>query len=228
MSSRNGLIWSVWWSCQALVPTWLSRSYSSSCSCCKRVPNPILSSRGLKALAVGNLCWDNMCNQMSKSSFVIRLPTNNIYIYIYIYIYIHTHTYINEYTCTHLFIYTHICINIHAHTHTYIHTYLYIRTLIFITGPLPATEWEFLFLNHIYHHHVVPPAQISLINFSLSFIASSRSSGLRPVSSHSWCMYVRAGRPAFAWPHHMRGSIGVHHWWVRPCFSSCILRVWFV
>ena len=27
---------------------------------------------------------------------------------------------------------------------------------------------------------------------------------------------------------HMRGSIGVHHWWVRPCFSSSVLHVWFV
>ena len=33
---------------------------------------------------------------------------------------------------------------------------------------------------------------------SLSFIASVRSSGLHPVSSHCCCMYVRAGRPAFA------------------------------
>ena len=37
--------------------------------------------------------------------------------------------------------------------------------------------------------------------FSLSFIASGRSSGLHPISSHSCCMYVRAGRPAFAWPY---------------------------
>ena len=53
--------------------------------------------------------------------------------------------------------------------------------------------------NH--HHHVVPLARISLTlsrQFSLSFIASGRSSGLHPVSSHSCCMYVRAGRPAFA------------------------------
>ena len=28
-----------------------------------------------------------------------------------------------------------------------------------------------------------------------------RSSGLHPVSSHSCCMYVLAGRPAFAWPY---------------------------
>ena len=27
---------------------------------------------------------------------------------------------------------------------------------------------------------------------------------------------------------HMRGSIGGHHWWVRPCFSSSVQRVWFV
>ena len=38
-------------------------------------------------------------------------------------------------------------------------------------------------------------------HFSLSFIASGRSSGLHPVSSHSFCMYVRAGRPAFARPY---------------------------
>ena len=41
--------------------------------------------------------------------------------------------------------------------------------------------------------------------FSLSFIAPGRSSGLHPVSSHSCCMYVRAGRPAFARPY-----VGVH------------------
>ena len=59
-----------------------------------------------------------------------------------------------------------------------------------------------------HHHHVVPPARISLTlsrHFSLLFIASGRSSGLHPVSSHSCCMYVRAGRPAFAWPY-----VGVH------------------
>ena len=54
----------------------------------------------------------------------------------------------------------------------------------------------------------MPPAWISLIlsrQFSLTFIASGRSSGLHPVSSHSFSMYVRAGRPAFAWPY-----AGVH------------------
>ena len=45
--------------------------------------------------------------------------------------------------------------------------------------------------HHHHHHHVVPPARISLTisrHFSLSFIASGRSSELHPVSSHSCCM----------------------------------------
>ena len=42
-------------------------------------------------------------------------------------------------------------------------------------------------------------------NFSLSFMVSGKSSWLHPVSSHSCCMYVRAGRPAFPRPY-----VGVH------------------
>ena len=58
------------------------------------------------------------------------------------------------------------------------------------------------------YHHVVPPARLPLTlsrHFSLSFISSGRSSGLHPVSSHSCCMYVRAGRPGFVRPY-----VGVH------------------
>ena len=63
---------------------------------------------------------------------------------------------------------------------------------------------SFLSLLTNHHHHVMPLARISLtlsLHFSLSFIASGRSSGLHPVSSYSCCMYVRAGRPAFARPY---------------------------
>ena len=70
-------------------------------------------------------------------------------------------------------------------------------------NPLPP----FLDTYH-HHHHVVPPARISLTlsrHFSVSFIASGRSLGLHPVFSHSCCMYVRAGRPAFTRPY-----VGVH------------------
>ena len=66
----------------------------------------------------------------------------------------------------------------------------------------------YIYIYIYHHHHVVPQARISLTlsrHFSLSFIASGRSSGPHPVSSHSCWMYVRAGRPAFARPY-----VGVH------------------
>ena len=70
-----------------------------------------------------------------------------------------------------------------------------------------------------HHHHVALPARISLTlsrHFSLSFIASGKSSGLHPVSSHSCCMYVRAGRPTLAHPY-----VGVH--WRTSLMSSSLL-----
>ena len=75
------------------------------------------------------------------------------------------------------------------------------------------------YLQFLHHHHVVPLARISLTlsrHFSLSFIASGRSSELHPVSSHSCCMYVRAGRPAFVRPY-----VGVH--WSTSLISSYLL-----
>ena len=54
----------------------------------------------------------------------------------------------------------------------------------------------------------MPSAQISLTlsrNPFLSFIASSRSPGLYPISSLSCCMKVRSGRPNFA-----QICVGVH------------------
>ena len=76
---------------------------------------------------------------------------------------------------------------------------------MFLTNCVLMLNW--IVWNH-HHHHVVPLARISLTlscHFSPSFISSSRSSGLDPVSSHSCCMYVLAGRPAFSRPY-----VGVH------------------
>ena len=93
-------------------------------------------------------------------------------------------------------------------------------------------EYELAYYDsavHRFNHYTTRTPWISPTlsrHFSLSFIASGRSSGLHPVSSHSCCMYVRAGRPAFAWPY--AGSIGVYHLWAPPCFSSSALHVWFV
>ena len=95
-------------------------------------------------------------------------------------------------TCRNVYIYIYIyCVYIYVYIYRYVSIYTYICI-------------------YIYHHHhlVVPPARISPTlsrHFSLSFIASGRSSGLHPVFSHSYCMQVRAGHPAFARPY-----VGVH------------------
>ena len=63
-------------------------------------------------------------------------------------------------------------------------------------------------IHHHHHHHVMPPARISLTlsrHSSPLFIDSGRFSGLHPVSSQSYCMYVRAGHSALARP-----CVGVH------------------
>ena len=84
------------------------------------------------------------------------------------------------------------------------------------------------FYNH--HHHVVPPAWISLTlsrHFSLSFIPFGRSSGLHPVSSHSCCMKVRAGHPAFDWPYagvHRSTSLTISSLLLQQC-PACLVRL---
>ena len=94
-------------------------------------------------------------------------------------------------------------------------------------------SYECLSINNQYHH-VMPQARISLTlsrHFSLKFIASGRSSGLHPVSSHSCCMYVRAGRPAFAWPYagvHRSTSIMSSSLLLQQC-PACLVRLaWIV
>ena len=85
-----------------------------------------------------------------------------------------------------------------------------------------------------HHRHFVPLARISLTlsyHFFLSFIAFGRSSGLHPVSSHSCCMYVRAGRPAFAWPYegvHRSTSLMSSSLLLQQC-PACLVRLtWIV
>ena len=109
-----------------------------------------------------------------------------------------------------------------------------------VTTPLTSTYISHGFFSFLYfilllfiylHHHVVLLARISPTlsrHFSLSFIASGRSSGQHPVSSHSCCMYVLAGRPAFAWPY-----AGVHrstsHMSSSLLLQQCLVRLtWIV
>ena len=76
----------------------------------------------------------------------------------------------------------------------------------------------------------MPLAWISLSlsrHFSLSFIASGRSLRLHPVSSHSCCMYVRAGRPACSWPYvgvHRSTSLMSYSLLLQQC-PACLVRL---
>ena len=73
-------------------------------------------------------------------------------------------------------------------------------------------------------------ARISLtlsLHVSLSFIAFGRSSGLHPVSSHSCCMNVRAGHPAFDWPYagvHRSTSLTISSLLLQQC-PACLVRL---
>ena len=123
------------------------------------------------------------------------------FFYAHTHIWTHTHIYVDmpKHTHTHQLIYIHAHRHTHMYTHTHTHTNMNTHTHIYIYAHVP---------KHHHHHQDVPLAWISLTlsrHFSLSFITFGRFSGLHPVSSHSCCMYVRAGRPAFAWPY-----AGVH------------------
>ena len=69
----------------------------------------------------------------------------------------------------------------------------------------------------------MPLARISL-TLSHHFIASVRSLGLHPISSHSCCMYIRAGHPAFAWPYtgvHRSTSLIYIYIYIYICVCVC-------
>ena len=94
---------------------------------------------------------------------------------------------------------------------------------------LPKRGTFYIYIYH-HHHHVVPQTRISLTlsrHFTLSFIASGRSSGLHPVSSRSCCMWVRAGRPAFARPYegvHRNKSLMSSSLLLQQC-PACLVRL---
>ena len=108
------------------------------------------------------------------------------------------------------------------------HRFIIIVELLFFLGLYIILGCLFSFLGPSFilllsgwllFHHIMLAARISLtlsLHFFLSFIASGRSSGQHPVSSHICWMYVRAG-PAFARP-----CVGVHK------STSLLLQLLFV
>ena len=88
--------------------------------------------------------------------------------------------------------------------------------------------------HHHCHDHVVPLARISLTlsrHFSLLFTSSGRSSGLHLISSHSCCMYVLAGRPAFARPYvgvYRSTSLMSSSLLLQQCLVCLVRLIWIV
>ena len=132
----------------------------------------------------------------------------------------------------------------HTHTHTYVQAkvlkHIHTRDLQmhnqFYTN-IPEVIYTLVHVHtHIYtgaynnHHQDVRLARISLtlsLHVSLSFIAFGRSSGLHPVSSHSCCMNIRAGRPAFDWPYagvHRNTSLTISSLLLQQC-PACLVRL---
>ena len=98
----------------------------------------------------------------------------------------------------------------------YIYIYLYIYIYIYLWVCVCVCVYIYIY---IYIYISCHAASTDILSPLLpTFIASGRSSGLYPVSSHSWGMYVRAARPAFAWPY-----AGVH-WSISLMSSSLLLQ----
>ena len=114
---------------------------------------------------------------------------------------------------------------------------LYVRNAcILLTESAKNTEFFFLYIRIFSKpfskssSSCMPLARISLTlshHFYLSFLATGRSSGLHPVSSQSCCVYVRAGRPAFAWPYtgvHRSTSLMNSSLLLQQC-PACLVRL---
>ena len=116
-----------------------------------------------------------------------------------------------------------------------------LRHFSFLSYILPPLKWWCQLktlsqhqVHYPHHHHVVLVARISLTfsrHFSLSFIASGRSSELHPIYSHSCWIYVHAGRPAFVQPYvgvHKSTSLIGSSLLLQPC-PGCLVRLtWIV
>ena len=119
--------------------------------------------------------------------------------------------------------------------------HFYTTHLLKVPGPFTSLIYacccprtQPFFHHHHNHHHVVPLVRISLtlsLHFSLAFIASSRSSGLHPVSSQSCCLHVPVGRPAFAPPYvgvHRSSSLMSSPLLLQQCPACLVLLTWIV
>ena len=131
---------------------------------------------------------------------------------IYIYIYIHTCIYI--YICIYIYLHIDICVYIYIYIYILIHIYIYTYQYIIIVVIIMSS-----------HRHRYPWPSLSTSPYR------SSSSGIHPVSSHSCCMYVRAGHPAFAWLYggvHRSTSLMSLSLLLQQCPACLVCLTWIV
>ena len=124
------------------------------------------------------------------------------YLSIYVSICLSMYEYIYNYKCVCLFMYIYMCVRVSAYVWVFLPRggdlwRIDLRAGLWLpcyryksqVPPKCSVSDKDPCERYHHHHHVVPLTRISLTlsrHFSLSFIDSGRSSGLHPVSSHSF------------------------------------------
>ena len=108
-----------------------------------------------------------------------------------------------------IYVWVSVCVHVCVCINIYIYIYIYIYIIIIIMScrqhgyPLPSLA------TSPYHSSAPAGLQGSILCTHIDAVCKFKLVVLLLVG-------------------HMWGSIGVHHLWARPCFSSSVLRVWFV
>ena len=148
-----------------------------------------------------------VCPYLSLSLSVSIYLSIYVYLSIYQSVYIYLSLYIYIYIWT-LYIQTNAYFDIYIHIHSDINTLVYISSSS--SGRATGTEYPWPSL-------ATSPYRSSPLVGLQGYI---RYPHIAPE-----CMFELV---VLLLPGHMWGSIGIHHWWARPCFSSSVLHVWFV
>ena len=119
-----------------------------------------------------------------------------------------------------------------SHTHTHIHSYVCLCLWVSLSVCLSVQEL-LVYLRHSSQiiiiimscrQHGYPWPSLATSPYHSSLLVGLQGNIPSPHIA-AVCMFELVVLLLLG---HMRGSIGVHHWWVRPCFSSSVLRVSFV
>ena len=83
--------------------------------------------------------------------------------------------------------------------------------------------YKFIIIILLRHQHGYPWPSLATSPYRTLHLAGPQGYTLYPY----WGAVCRFKLVALLLLGHVKGSIGVHHLWARPYFSSCILHVWF-